>query len=65
MAEVKVEDGESIEAALKRFKREVIRAGVIAEVKRRERYENPKVKKRRKKEEGRAKATNSFLRSRD
>lgn len=57
MAKVKVEDGESIEAALRRFKKEVLKAGIIQEIKKRENYENPKLKKRKKKEEGRIRAT--------
>ena len=56
MANVKVEDGESIESALRRFKKEVIKAGIITEVKRREYHENFRARKKRKKEEGRQKA---------
>lgn len=51
MAEVKVQDGESIEAALRRFKKAVINAGIILEIKRRKYYESPYHRKKRKKEE--------------
>lgn len=49
--EVKVQEGESIEAALRRFKKAVLNAGIILEVKRRKYYESPYTRKKRKKEE--------------
>ncbi len=55
MAEVKVHDGESIEAALRRFKREVIKAGIILEVKKRRHHENKRQTKKRKKEDAKRK----------
>ena len=36
MSEIHVKDGESIDSALKRFKRSCAKAGVIAEVRKRE-----------------------------
>ncbi|MDD9897572.1 MAG: 30S ribosomal protein S21 [Candidatus Melainabacteria bacterium] len=64
MAEVKVHDGESIEAALRRFKREVLKAGIILEIKKRKHHENKRQRKKRKKEESKRKAmiTNKFNR---
>lgn len=56
MAEVKVHDGESIEAALRRFKREVLKAGIILEIKKRKHHENKRQRKKRKKEESKRKA---------
>ncbi|MBT6842932.1 MAG: 30S ribosomal protein S21 [Candidatus Melainabacteria bacterium] len=56
MAEVKVHDGESIEAALRRFKREVLKAGIILEIKKRTHHENKRQRKKRKKEESKRKA---------
>ncbi len=56
MAEIHLQDGENIDAALRRFKKEVIKHAIIAEIKRREHFENPKAKRKRKKEEGRVKA---------
>lgn len=48
MTEVKVNEGENIESVLKRFKKKVQKAGILAEIKRRERYEKPSVRKKRK-----------------
>ena len=45
MPEVRVRDNESIESALKRFKKKIQKAGILSEIKRRERYEKPSVKK--------------------
>lgn len=56
LAEVRLDDGEPIDAALRRFKKEVIKDGIIAEVKRRERHEDLQKRKRKRKEEGRVKA---------
>jgi small subunit ribosomal protein S21 len=56
LAEVRVGDNESIEAALRRFKREVIKAGIILEIKKRKHYESRRQRKKRKKEEAKRKA---------
>ncbi len=53
MSEVHVKDGESLENALKRFKRSCAKSGVLAEVRRREHYESPSVKRRKKSEAAR------------
>lgn len=53
MPEVKVGDTESLESALRRFKKKVQKAGTLSEVKRRERYEKPSVKRKRKSETAR------------
>ena len=53
MSEVRVKEGESLENALKRFKRSCAKAGVIAEVRKREHYESPSVKRRKKSEAAR------------
>ena len=45
-----LEEGEPIDKALKRFKKECQKAGIPAEVRRREYYEKPSVKKKRKRE---------------
>ncbi len=50
MPEVRVGENESIESALKRFKKKIQKAGILSEIKRRERYEKPSVKKKRKSE---------------
>ena len=51
MPEVKVGENESI--ALKRFKKKVQKAGTLSEVKRREVYEKPSIKRKRKSEAAR------------
>lgn len=48
MIGVFVKDGESIDSALKRFKRECINAGIQSEIKRREYYEKPSERRKRK-----------------
>ena len=47
MSEVHVREGESLENALKRFKRSCAKAGVLAEVRKREFYDSPSVKRRK------------------
>ena len=53
MPEVKVRENENIESALKRFKKKIQKAGILSEIKRRERYEKPSVRKKRKSEAAR------------
>ena len=53
MSEVRVGEKESLESALKRFKRKCARAGVLAEVRKREHYEKPSVRKKKKAEAAR------------
>ncbi len=50
MSEVRVRENESLESALKRFKRQCARSGVIQEVRKREHYEKPSVKRKKKAE---------------
>ena len=52
MAEIKVNNG-NIEDALKRFKRQCVRNGVLQEVRKREHYEKPSVKRKKKSEAAR------------
>ena len=51
MVFVKVRDNESIEEALRRFKRECERNGILKEIKRREHYLTPSVKRKLKQQE--------------
>lgn len=53
MAEIRVKENESLENALKRFKRQCAKAGVLAEVRKREHYEKPSVRKKKKSEAAR------------
>ncbi len=48
MSEVKVSDHETFETALKRFNRKIQQDGILAEARRREHYEKPSVKRKRK-----------------
>ncbi|MTI66609.1 MAG: 30S ribosomal protein S21 [Firmicutes bacterium] len=50
MAEIKVGDSESLENALRRFKRQCSRSGVITEARKRKHYEKPSVKRKKKAE---------------
>ena len=53
MAEIRIKDNESLDSALRRFKRQCARAGVLAEVRKREHYEKPSVKRKKKSEAAR------------
>jgi small subunit ribosomal protein S21 len=48
VSEVKVGENESFETALKRFNRKIQQDGILAEARRREHYEKPSVKRKRK-----------------
>ena len=53
MAEIRIKEGESLDNALRRFKKQCARFGVIAEVRKREAYEKPSVKRKKKSEAAR------------
>jgi small subunit ribosomal protein S21 len=48
LAQVMAGDNESFESLLKRFNRRVQQTGVLSEVRRREHYEKPSVRRKRK-----------------
>ena len=48
MAEVRVKENESLDSALRRFKRQCARSGVLSELRKREHYEKPSVKRKKK-----------------
>jgi small subunit ribosomal protein S21 len=48
VSEIRVGKDESLENALKRFKRQCQRSGVLAEVRKREHYEKPSVRRKTK-----------------
>jgi len=50
MSEIKVGKNETLESALRRFKRSCQKAGVLSEVRKREHYEKPSVKRKKKSE---------------
>lgn len=53
MSEVKVGKNETLDSALRRFKRNCQRSGVLSEVRKREHYEKPSVKRKKKSEAAR------------
>lgn len=65
MAYVAVEDNENLEKALKRFKRQVEREGIIREWKKREFYEKPSTILNRKNKSLRRKLVKKTRRSHD
>jgi small subunit ribosomal protein S21 len=48
MTGVRVRDNESIESAIRRFKKQCEKAGILAELRKREHYDKPSVKKQKK-----------------
>jgi small subunit ribosomal protein S21 len=56
VSEVKIGENESFDAALKRFNRKIQQDGILAEARRREHYEKPSVKRKRKEAARRRKA---------
>ena len=53
MPETRVRKNESIDAALRRFKRSLAKDGVMAEIRKRKHYEKPSVKRKKKSEAAR------------
>ncbi|MDO5015531.1 MAG: 30S ribosomal protein S21 [Eubacteriales bacterium] len=53
MAEIRVKENESLDSAIRRFKRSIARSGVLAEVRKRSYYEKPSVKRKKKSEAAR------------
>jgi small subunit ribosomal protein S21 len=45
---VKIREGEPFEGAIRRFKKQCEKAGILTEVRKREHYEKPSVRKKRK-----------------
>ena len=53
MSEIRVKDNESLDSALRRFKRQCAKSGVLQDVLKREQYEKPSVKRKKKSEAAR------------
>jgi small subunit ribosomal protein S21 len=53
VAEVKVGKNESLDNALRRFKKQIRMSGVLSEVRKREHYEKPSVRRKKKSEAAR------------
>jgi small subunit ribosomal protein S21 len=56
MTSIIIKDDETFESALRRFKKQCEKAGVLSEVRKREHYEKPSVKRKRKAMAARKKA---------
>lgn len=48
MAMVRIKEGESFESAFRRFKKQCEKAGILSEVKKREHFEKPSVRLKKK-----------------
>lgn len=53
MAEIHIKDNESLDNAIKRFKRSCAKSGIISEIRKREHYEKPSVRRKKKSEAAR------------
>ena len=53
MSEIRLKDNESLDNALKRFKRHCAKSGVMGELRKREHYDKPSVKRKKKSEAAR------------
>ena len=53
MAEIRVKENETLDSALRRFKRQCQKSGVLTELRKREHYEKPSVKRKKKQEAAR------------
>lgn len=49
MAIIRIREGESFESAVRRFKRFCEKAGILSELRKREHYEKPSVRRKKKK----------------
>lgn len=63
MALVRIKDGESFEGAFRRFKKSCEKAGILSEVKKREHFEKPSVRLKKKSISARKRATKKQRRS--
>ena len=53
MAEIRLKDNETLDNALKRFKKQCAKSGVLSEIRKSEHYVKPSVKRKKKSEEAR------------
>jgi small subunit ribosomal protein S21 len=62
MPGINIREGESFEAAMRRFKKQCEKAGILSEVRKREHYEKPSIKKKRKSISARKRAQKKYTR---
>jgi small subunit ribosomal protein S21 len=65
MAGVRIKENEPFESALKRFKKQCEKAGILSEIRRREHYEKPSAKRKRKALAAKKRAMKRFRRTRE
>jgi len=58
MSEVRLKDNETLDSALRRFKRATQKAGIMGEVRKREHYDKPSVRRKKKSEAARKRKFN-------
>ena len=63
MPGIMIRDGDSFESALKKFKKQCEKAGILSEVRKREAYEKPSVKRKKKDAAAVSKAHVNFMRN--
>ena len=61
MSEIKVGKNETLESALRRFKRSCQKAGVLSEVRKREHYEKPSVERKNLKQQENANSEHKMI----
>ena len=64
MSNVIVKENESLDSALRRFKRNCAKAGIQQEIRKREHYEKPSVRRKKKSEAARKRKYNNMCRNR-
>ena len=60
MPGIMIREGDSFEAALKKFKKQCEKAGILSEIRKREAYEKPSVKRKKKAAAARKRSTKKF-----
>ncbi len=63
MAEVRPDEKESFESLLRRFNKKVQQSGILAEIRRREYFEKPSIRRKKKEAAKRRKSARSNLKS--
>ena len=61
MSNVIVKENESLDSALRRFKRNCAKAGIQQEIRKREHYEKPSVRRKKKSEAARKRKFNEYV----
>ncbi|MDR3149606.1 MAG: 30S ribosomal protein S21 [Oscillospiraceae bacterium] len=60
MSEVRVKEGESLDSALRRFKRNTAKSGILADLRKKEYYQSKSVRRRKKSEAARKNRTRKY-----